>query len=114
VYDLPTDILTTLTRKDDTEGGPQEDIAPRPSIQEQVSDSRTESAVGSKSCSLCGVTFITVEDQRSHIRSDLHGYNLKQRIRGAKPVSEGDFEKLVGGIVVPTSFSRAFLTITRS
>jgi hypothetical protein len=29
----------------------------------------------------------------------LHGYNLKQRIRGAKPVSEADFEKLVGGMV---------------
>lgn len=98
MYDLPADILTTLTRKDDTEGGPQDDIAPTASTRETTQGSRTESAVGSKSCSLCGVTFHTVEDQRSHIRSDLHGYNLKQRIRGAKPVSEGDFEKLVGGM----------------
>ncbi|KAE9365234.1 hypothetical protein N431DRAFT_549491 [Stipitochalara longipes BDJ] len=98
VYDLPADILTTLTRKDGSEGGVQEDIAPTSSIDNRVLQSRTESAVGSKSCSLCGVTFHTVEDQRGHIRSDLHGYNLKQRLRGAKTVSEGDFEKLVGDL----------------
>ena len=39
-----------------------------------------------------------MEDQRSHTKSDLHGYNLKQRLRGATPVSEGDFEKLVGDL----------------
>jgi hypothetical protein len=106
VYDLPADILTTLTRKDDTGGEAQEDITPTSSTDKLVVESRTESSVGSKSCSLCGVTFHTVEDQRGHIRSDLHGYNLKQRLRGAKPVSEGDFEKLVGGIVLCTPFSR--------
>jgi len=100
VYDLPADILTTLTRKDDTEGGPQDhDVPASTPSKESAAESRTESAVGSKSCALCGVTFYTVEDHRSHIRSDLHGYNLKQRIRGAQAVSEGDFEKLVGGMV---------------
>jgi hypothetical protein len=44
------------------------------------------------------VAFQTVEDQRSHIRSDLHGYNLKQKIRGEQPVTEGEFEKLVGDL----------------
>lgn len=37
-------------------------------------------------------------DQRSHVRSDLHGYNLKQRIRGGKPASEIEFEKLIGDL----------------
>ena len=32
------------------------------------------------------------------MRSDLHGYNLKQKIRGAKPVTEVEFEKLVGDL----------------
>lgn len=38
----------------------------------------------------------------------MHGYNLKQRIRGAKPVNEEDFEKLVGGtafLIFPTRTS---------
>lgn len=30
------------------------------------------------------------------MRSDLHGYNLKQKLRGLKPVNEPDFERLVG------------------
>lgn len=82
-------------RKDDT-GGPNEEAVDVTS-KDSATESKTENAIGAKACSLCGVTFHTVEDQRGHIRSDLHGYNLKQRIRGAKPVSEVDFEKLVGG-----------------
>lgn len=34
-------------------------------------------------------------DQRSHVRSDLHSYNLKLKLRGKKPVTEAEFEKLV-------------------
>ncbi len=97
VYDLPQDILSTLARKDDTKDGPQQDITASPAVSDQTLEPRAESGTGAQSCSLCGVAFHTVEDQRSHIRSDLHGYNLKQRIRGAKPVTEGDFEKLIGG-----------------
>ncbi len=97
MYDLPADILTTLTPKDAGDSAHQEDTASTASASSSQLERRTEDAVGSKSCSLCGVTFHTVGDQRSHVRSDLHGYNLKQKIRGAQPVSEEDFEKLVGG-----------------
>lgn len=48
-------------------------------------------------CSLCGVTFSTVEIQRSHVRSDLHQYNLKQKLRGLNAISENEFEKLIEG-----------------
>ena len=50
------------------------------------------------SCALCSLKFSTVLDQRSHVRSDLHAYNLKQKMRGSKPVSEVEFEKLVGDL----------------
>lgn len=30
------------------------------------------------------------------MRSDLHGYNIKQKLRGKKPVTENEFERLVG------------------
>lgn len=39
-----------------------------------------------------------MEDQKSHVRSDFHKYNLKQKIRGAKAVTENDFEKLLGNL----------------
>lgn len=54
--------------------------------------------MGSQSCSLCGLTFAAVLDQRSHLKSDLHHYNLKQKIRGQKPVSEADFDRLLGDL----------------
>lgn len=98
VFDLPQDILTTLKPKNVTsEGQEQDDHVSLTIATERVAQSKTDEAVGSKSCSLCRVTFYTVEDQKSHVRSDFHNYNLKQKIRGAKSVSEAEFEKLVGG-----------------
>ena len=47
------------------------------------------------SCQLCGVTFQNVPEQRHHIRSDWHGYNLKQKLKGLRGVDEAHFDKLV-------------------
>lgn len=100
MYNLPQDIISTIVQKDTAGPGSIEgtDHTDSPTDQAASSPTKTESAIGSKSCSLCGVSFQTVEDQRSHIRSDLHGYNLKQKVRGANPVNELDFEKLVGDL----------------
>lgn len=99
MYDLPDEILSTLAKKESTNGDPTDGIITSPTTVNVASTAtEKESVIGSKACSLCGVTFQTVEEQRGHIRSDLHGYNLKQRLRGAKPVNEETFEKLVGGI----------------
>lgn len=104
VYDLPPEVLNTLAYKTDT-GGTQEphDLeAPPPSTtpsdRSQTPASEGPAAAGSLACSLCGLTFNTVLDQRSHQKSDLHHYNLKQKLRGQKPVSEADFEKLIGDL----------------
>jgi hypothetical protein len=80
----------------------------------EKSEEVAENAIGSKACSLCGVSFHTVEEQRSHSKSDFHGYNLKQKMRGQKAVSEADFEKLVGGNVYGLLILPALLTLHRS
>lgn len=111
VYHVPQDILTTLTPRDDPEDGPRDEtVAP---AKAPLSEARTDSSATSKSCSLCGLTFHTVEDQRSHTRSDLHAYNLKQKMRGAPPVTEGDFEMLVRGTNA-LGTSESWLTAARS
>ncbi|TGO63403.1 hypothetical protein BCON_0013g00490 [Botryotinia convoluta] len=101
VYDLPQDILSTLARKDDSNDSNddtyQADTNPPTDTTERVIQTKPGD-VGSKSCSLCGVAFYTVDDQKSHVRSDFHNYNLKQKIRGAKAVTEIEFEKLVGDL----------------
>lgn len=104
VYDLPRDILSTLTPKDEANDGPQDTLPISDTYSETASE--TSSVVGAKACSLCGITFHTVEEQRGHTRSDLHGYNLKQKIRGRKAVTEEEFEKLVGGMSKPNDSLR--------
>jgi hypothetical protein len=100
VYDLPAEVLNTLSLKPVTDG--QEIEALEEPTETLDDDSRssagTESAVGAPGCSLCAMTFATVLDQRGHLKSDLHQYNLKQKLRGLNPVSEADFENLIGNL----------------
>ena len=49
----------------------------------------------STTCQLCRASFPNVQEQRLHVKSDWHNYNLKQKIRGAQCASESEFEKLV-------------------
>ncbi|TWU74619.1 hypothetical protein ED733_001928 [Metarhizium rileyi] len=95
VYDLPDTVLESLTLKADSDGTHviDEELSSTPS--EKNPDASTESLVVSPSCSLCGLTFSTLQDQRSHLKSDFHNYNLKQKMRSRKPVSEAEFEKLI-------------------
>ncbi|KAM0378298.1 hypothetical protein ACHAO7_000973 [Fusarium culmorum] len=96
LYDLPANVLDTLVLKDDADA---EDIAAAESVASSLTESSSDSnLVGTQACSLCGLTFTTVIDQRGHLKSDLHHYNLKQKLRGQKPVSEAEFEKLVGNL----------------
>ncbi|KAM4064987.1 hypothetical protein HRG_004668 [Hirsutella rhossiliensis] len=95
VYDLPGQVLETLTLKDDADTAGVVGREPSPAPSSSVA---ADNSVGSQSCSLCGLAFTAVLDQRSHLKSDLHHYNLKQKMRGQKPVSEAEFDKLIGDL----------------
>jgi len=97
VFDLPEELLASLTLKDQPDRPPQE--APLVLRKEAGSAGNDDVAPAkATACNLCGLSFATLADQRSHVRSDLHGYNLKQKIKGTNPVSEAEFEKLVGDL----------------
>ncbi|KFY06719.1 hypothetical protein V492_07797 [Pseudogymnoascus sp. VKM F-4246] len=93
VYNLPSDILTTLQQKD----GVVPDIPEEQDNEAKAEHdgTRSDGATSTTACSLCDQLFSTVEEQRSHIRSDIHSYNLKLKLRGLEPVSEVEFETLV-------------------
>jgi hypothetical protein len=101
VFDLPEELLATLALKNQADR-PAPESPPRthtPTTDSSENSEGTESGPAkATSCSLCGLSFASVAEQRSHIRSDLHGYNLKQKIKGATPVGEADFEKLIGDL----------------
>lgn len=97
VYDIPPRILSTLTPKEESVEGPRDGDTDITESRSETSESASGSTTSSKACSLCGITFNSVDDQRSHTRSDLHGYNLKRKIRGLSSVTEVEFDELVGG-----------------
>ncbi|KAI1392158.1 uncharacterized protein F4822DRAFT_389792 [Hypoxylon trugodes] len=101
VYDLPAQVLDTLTLKQDATDETQDitkETTKSTTQDASSNDSSSNTLVGSQSCSLCTLSFATVQDQRSHLKSDLHHYNLKQKLRGRNPVSEPEFEKLIANL----------------
>lgn len=98
VFDLPSSLLSSLQPKsDDTTSN-----APHPEPELQAKGTKTvpedKAAIGSASCALCGVTFKDAQEQRRHAKSDFHGYNVKQRMKGLKTVNEAAFEDLLNGM----------------
>ena len=96
-YDIPPEILNSISIKDGPGTAEAQDVDLSPARDDAASSSN-ESAIGSQACSLCSLAFTSLEDQRGHLKSDLHHYNLKQKMRGRKPVSENEFERLIAGV----------------
>ncbi|KAK6439223.1 hypothetical protein LTR95_004572 [Oleoguttula sp. CCFEE 5521] len=97
VFDLPEELLYTLQLKTQPSAAPLEDgpHTSRPATPSDSGESTSGSSTSATSCTLCGQSFPTVLDQRSHVRSDLHAYNLKLKLRGREAVTESEFERLV-------------------
>lgn len=93
VFDLPSELLVTLQL---TRVSPQESTETK--LPAEAEDPEADDAPTSKSatsCFLCSASFSVVHEQRRHVKSDWHNYNLKQKLRGGKSVTEVEFEKLV-------------------
>ena len=97
VFDLPNDLLVTLRQKDLTLL--QDPVDPSRERDGLSSNPEKEAAdgeaMGSTSCQLCAASFDNVQEQRLHVKSDWHNYNIKRKIRGAQSATEVEFEKLV-------------------
>ncbi|CAI7571783.1 unnamed protein product [Penicillium manginii] len=96
VYDLPQELLSTLITKTGNQDIAEQTPEPTPKDLELAAQ---ESAIASSSlCSLCNVTYRNVEEQRGHVRSDHHRYNIKTQLRGNAPLDEAQFVKAVGDL----------------
>lgn len=98
VFDLPEELLYTLEFEQDqlSNAGHSTDQPTPPEL--DGPHANADAPAKAASCSLCGLAFESVQDQRGHVRSDLHNYNLKQKLRGRKAVSESEFEKLIANL----------------
>ncbi|KAJ9634788.1 hypothetical protein H2204_006021 [Knufia peltigerae] len=97
VYDLPPELLFTLTLAGrDQPASQHRDVLPTPS--EVVNASNEGSNTPSTSCALCKVSFNNVQDQRQHVKSDFHRYNLKLSIKGTPSIDEATFIRMIGDL----------------
>src|SRR5262245_15361597 len=97
LFALPPDLLDTLTPRNVVGEAPAKIDAP-----EQTAQTSTPSVNGARSCNIClGASFVDVDEQRSHFRSDWHRYNVKTRLNSGRPVTELDFDHLVQGTSHP-------------
>ncbi|KAK0628656.1 hypothetical protein B0T17DRAFT_588721 [Bombardia bombarda] len=99
VYDLPQEIVNSLSLKSDAAADADVDATiERTSAQTRPQESSPDDPEGpdaALACSLCSSVFATAQEKRHHLKTDFHHYNLKQKLNGLTPVSENEFEKLV-------------------
>ncbi|KLO19275.1 hypothetical protein SCHPADRAFT_992806 [Schizopora paradoxa] len=92
LFSLPRELLDTLVPRNLIYDQDQQDA-------NEVIDDRAPQAEGQRACNVClGVSFVDVNDQRTHFRSDWHRYNVKARLSGGKAVAEADFANLLEGL----------------
>ncbi|RPB05254.1 hypothetical protein L873DRAFT_1825403 [Choiromyces venosus 120613-1] len=90
VFDLPDTLLSNLVLKTG-----RETPSPPEAIETSVSTSNQDGEATATSCGLCGTNSTTVGEQRAHVRSDFHRFNLKRKIAGRAAVLEAEFEKML-------------------
>lgn len=99
-FALPADLLHNITSRSRLS---QQPVVEPERTEQQDPPSQTAPIQGSRACNVClGATFVDVEEQRAHFRSDWHRYNVKIRLRGGKPTSEADFAKLMDSMYIGT------------
>ncbi|KPI41509.1 uncharacterized protein AB675_9149 [Cyphellophora attinorum] len=101
VFDLPPELLQSLAVK--IVGGSEREALDKEPGQIDRPDVSTASVgqdgvAQSTSCSLCQLSFPNVQDQRQHVKSDHHRYNLKLNLKDLPTVDEGTFLKTVGDL----------------
>ncbi|ODH51653.1 hypothetical protein GX48_02118 [Paracoccidioides brasiliensis] len=93
VFDLPEELLASLSLKNTSVQ------TPIPLIQtERPKLLQAEKEVGVASvtsCSLCQASFQNFQEQKEHVKSDHHRYNLKSRLRGTPVLNEAEFHAAI-------------------
>jgi Bacteroidetes VLRF1 release factor/Ankyrin repeats (many copies) len=64
----------------------------------EPTQAQADAVLTSTSCALCHASFPTVIEQRDHVKSDFHRYNLKITLKGSDSIDEATFNKLIGDL----------------
>ncbi|CAK7232262.1 hypothetical protein SCUCBS95973_008202 [Sporothrix curviconia] len=101
LYGLPADVLATLapvSKENATGSILSSSETPAADADAEIDLPSGPSLASSEACALCCLSFDSHADKRDHFKSDLHLFNLKQKLSGKAPVSEDDFERLASTV----------------
>ncbi|KAL4806129.1 hypothetical protein BDV18DRAFT_138755 [Aspergillus unguis] len=95
VYNLPQELVTSISVKGDNQPIAVQET-PESTPQEPSDEAQEHAIATSTSCALCKVSFANVQEQREHVRSDHHKYNVRAQHRGHAVLDEVQFTKAIG------------------
>ena len=101
IYDLPPELLLSLfpcASTQQLQPSTDEHVAKEARDPRDSTASSEEGVAHATACNLCRVTYGNVQDQRQHVRSDLHRYNLKLAVKQQPAVDEQTFARLIGDL----------------
>ncbi|OKL63638.1 hypothetical protein UA08_00264 [Talaromyces atroroseus] len=98
IYDLPSKLLSNLTPKSYAQVIAPSTIDVVTPIATESPERDINTIPTSNSCTLCQISFPSVQERRDHARSDHHRYNVKAQLRGNRVLTESEFTKAIGDI----------------
>ena len=88
IFQLPPELLNTLTLKGDL----------HTPVDDTLETNETENPATGAGCATCNITnFTSLSQQREHVRSDFHRFNLKRKLAGQKVVGADEFDRMLDG-----------------
>ena len=93
LFDLPPELIDTLILQSTSLASTQAQDAEEESSTRLINE---DGVASSTKCALCKLSFRDVSDQRQHVRSDFHRYNLKLQVKQLPPIDEETFVKKIG------------------
>jgi hypothetical protein len=102
IYSLPKDLLEAIVLKEDALPSveDQQGAESKPDPQTRINASQ---GAGCLTCNIGG--FNNVSEQREHVRSDLHKFNLKRKLRKMTAVTADEFDQMLDGLLYLTFHS---------
>ena len=78
-------------------------------VSNPIEDLTNLTVSSNKSCSTCGVSFESTDDQRAHFKLEWHRFNIANKLKGLKTITEDQFEEQLDNLSLSGSESDGVL-----
>ncbi|KAI8027449.1 Ankyrin repeat and zinc finger domain-containing protein 1 [Camellia lanceoleosa] len=95
IFEVPSDFFDSCRLLQSPTSFPEPSETPEiETLADEVANDATKASISRWSCNTCKAEFESLQDQRSHFKSDIHRFNVKLSIAGKDTVKEEDFDEL--------------------